>query len=409
MNRISPKSLLLTLSSLLLIAYLLWGAYWYTQVGLMFIHWHTHLMAYVYMWSLLLLFFKFFRQPSPTVRNFFLSAGAIPFALLAAETFLTITGTYKTESEKVWGSYISPYDLLPKKNYYHIWPPYEHHTLSATEYSYPRFTNALGFPDPDWNKEKKRGVIRILALGDSFTEGDGTPYDSSYVSIMRRILSSRGDSVYIMNAGTCGSDPFFNFVNLRDRLLVYKPDIVIQSIGSNDTNTDILMRGGMERFTDHAFMKAPWWEPIYAISYVSRVFFAYAGYDQQLQKKYVLEKETGRINKSVQALFKEYDQLCRLHNIKLFVVLHPQIYEITQNYYSYDFRPIIDSMKTGTSTTVIDLLPYYRAYIDSTHTNPAQYYWVHNGHHNPKGYKMMAETTLNNIMPMLNDSGVYVK
>jgi hypothetical protein len=76
--------------------------------------------------------------------------------------------------------------------------------------------------------------------------------------------------------------------------------------------------------------------------------------------------------------------------------------EIQQNHYDYDFNPILTSMKTDTSIKVIDLLPSYRAYIDSTNTKANDYFWVHDGHHNSRGYKMMAETTLQNIMPFLD-------
>jgi hypothetical protein len=86
------------------------------------------------------------------------------------------------------------------------------------------------------------------------------------------------------------------------------------------------------------------------------------------------------------------------------VVLHPVEREVENNNYNYDFAPLIKSMSADKNIQVIDLLPYYRAYIASAHNKAADYYWMHNGHHNSKGYEMMAETTLQNIAPYLHDT-----
>ncbi len=362
-------------------------------------------MIYVYIGILTFLFYKIFDPGPPIwVKNAFLIVGSFLFAFFSAELILDISGIYKSDIERTYnGSYISPY-LNIIQNKYNVRHSGEDYWLEKSEFRYQRTANSLGFPDPEWRINKNQKEIRVLALGDSFTEGDGAPYDSSYVALMRHILSDKNGSFYIMNAGTCGSDPFFNYVNLRDRLLVYKPDIVIQSIGTGDMNTDILIRGGMERFKNRWPLTPPWWEPLYAISYVSRIFFTLAGYSQLLQKPGKLELEKNRINKSVEDLFRDYSSLCQKNNIKLFVVLHPQINELDSDAYEYDFKPVLESLRSDTHINVIDLLPYYKAYIDSLHTTAADYYWKYNGHHNPRGYLMMAQTTLQNIIPNLQDS-----
>ena len=394
----------------ILITYLIWELYWYTQVGLVFVKWHTHLMAYAYLSILVYFIYKTVNRPaSIIIRNAFLVLGSMIFSLFIAELFLSISGTYETNIEKAEGGYVSPFDILMTKNPYHVWPAHKAHWLHDLEFNYIRHVNSLGFSDPEWRSYKKPKEIRILALGDSFTEGDGAPYDSSYVSLMRQILIKKSESFYIMNAGICGRDPFYSYVNLRDRLLVYKPDIVIQSIGTGDMNTDILIRGGMERFEKGGPLTPPWWEPLYAISYVSRIFFSLAGYNQLLQKPGKLELEKNRINKSVEDLFRDYSCLCQKKNIKLFVVLHPQINELDSNAYEYDFKPVLESMRSDPNINVIDLLPYYRSYISNSHTTAADYYWKHDGHHNPQGYMMMAQTTLMNIAPYLNDTICHSK
>jgi hypothetical protein len=389
--------------ALLLIAYLIWELYWYLEVGLTFIKWHTHLMVYVYVAIFFFCTYRlFFYNSSNFVKNIFLALGSILLSLFIIEVFLSISGKNQTEIERVSGGYVSPYEILIKKNPYHIWPAGKDHWLEGYGFKYLRHVNSLGFTDPEWRINKKPKEIRILILGDSFTEGDGAPYDSSYVALMRGLLSQMGDSIYIMNAGTCGSDPFFNFVNLRDRLLAYKPDIVIQSLGSGDMNSDILTRGGMERFQKDR-LSSPRWESVYAISYVSRLFFSLTGYNPLVLKQSLTENEKKTINVKTSDLFRDYSALCIKNGIKFFVVLHPVEGEVENHNYSYDFLPLIKSMSANKDIKVIDLLPYYCKYMANAHTTADCYYWTHNGHHNPRGYMMMAQTTLQNIAPYLHD------
>jgi lysophospholipase L1-like esterase len=360
-------------------------------------------MVYGYIGMLTFVFYKLFsRQSSNLAMNSFLIMCGVVFALLILEVFLSISGSYKTYMEKISVSYSSPYKL-PLNNPYHVWPIGSPHWLDKPEYRYIRNTNSLGFGDNEWTSDKKPYKKRILALGDSFTEGDGAPYDSSYVSILRQILSTSGDTFYVMNAGSCGSDPFLNYMNLKDRLLVYKPDIVIQSIGSDDLNSDILLRGGFERFQKDGSIKynpGPWWEPIYAINYVSRIFFRLAGYNEMLRNHNINAIEERRITKSVNDLLTRYSTLCKDNSIRLIIVIHPDRSEVEHNAYNYDFS----HLNLYGPVTKVDLLPSYRAYIDSHHSLPADYYWKKDGHHNSKGYQMMAETTLQNIAPLLYDS-----
>ena len=124
-----------------------------------------------------------------------------------------------------------------------------------------------------------------------------------------------------------------------------------------------------------------------------------------LQTEDAPPKEKARIDRSYKELFKLYADLCRKNNLRLFVVLHPDRDETAQNTYFYDFTLIVDDMKSDTGLTVIDLLPSYRTYIAARkNTTAADYYWKLDGHHNSKGYLMMAETTLDNITPYLRDT-----
>ncbi len=389
------------------VAYLAWEYHWYKQVDLAFIKWHTHLAVYVYLWLIgFVIYGVFFRNTvSEKTKNIFVLFSAVIFSFFVLETFLLLTGFTKTYFEEVSGYYRSQY-IPADKNYYRLWEPNKPHFLTKPEYCFWRPTNSQGLGDEEWAIAKKPNEKRIMALGDSFTEGDGAPNDSSYVSLLRQKFLAAGDTFTFMNAGVCGSDPFINFVLLRDRLLRYQPDIIIQALGTNDMNNDINIRGGMERFQNDGTLKynpASWWEPLYAISYVSRVFFCIAGYNELLMKFELSPSDEKWLNEKTADLFKRYADLCKENGIRLLVVLRPDRHEIEGNNYTYNFSYILNQIRQQ-QVDIIDLLPAYQQYISNNNTEVKDYFWVTDGHHNSKGYEMMAQTIFENITPTLKDS-----
>jgi hypothetical protein len=114
------------------------------------------------------------------------------------------------------------------------------------------------------------------------------------------------------------------------------------------------------------------------------------------------EKE--RIDQSVKDLFTQYKALCLQNNIKMVIVLHPEQGEVETNKYDYDLGLVIHYLTSDLQIRVVDLLPAYRSYIKNNHREPAAYYWKYDGHHNSRGYAMMAETTLDEIRSNLSDT-----
>ncbi len=392
-----------------LVFYLFWEIFWFLKVGLPFIKWHTHLMLYVYIWLTVVFFINLLSKKTIEIKNLFLSFSSLIVVCFFVECYLILSGYNKTYLEKVKGYYYSYYSVLDNA-YYHCWePPNKPHWIIKPEYSYWRPTNSLGFPDEEWVYYKKPKEKRILLLGDSFTEGDGAPYDSNYAYLLKHKLYSVDRNWYIMNAGVCGSDPFDNYINLKDRLLIYNPDIVVQSLGSQDLTVEIITRGGFERFQKNGtlkFNKAPWWEPIYALSYLSRIFFKVGGYNELLQKDQLENVTMKIINNQVLELFKRYSFMCKQNGIQLIVFLRPDRNELEQKKYQYDFSTILNQLKTDTTIHVIDLMPDYLNIIKSKNTPISEYFWQNDGHHNSKGYEIMAQNVFENIMPLIKDTVV---
>lgn len=390
----------------LFIAYGIWQTYWYQKVGLEIIKWHAHFALYGFVWLfgyyLSILIAK--TRNAEKLNDYFLVFTSVIFSLFVAEFILQITGITTTYLEKVTGYYNSPYQA-PRKGIYHVWHTPKEHWIKKPEYKYWRPTNKWGLPDVEWRLKKNLNEKRIMALGDSFTEGDGAPDDSDYVALLAQKLNSTGSSYYLMNAGVLGSDPFFNYIQLKNQLLPYKPDLVLQTLSSHDITADIKMRGGMERFQKNGTLKftsAPWWEPVYAVSYISRLFFKALGYNELLKKEKLTEAEKEKLNRQTIELLRQYKAMCDKNGIRLIILLRPDKYEIVQNRFQYDFKPILEN----SDIEVINMLPLYQAYMEKRSTTSEDYFWKIDGHHNSKGYQMMADVLFESLSPMLTDSAI---
>lgn len=379
---------------LITLPYLFWEIYWAHEVGYACIKWHTRLMIYVYLWIFVYLFSYYILRPIGRQRHQRLITvfTAIAVVLFITELLLSAFGVNETVMEKAGAGYTSYYQV-GNESPYHAYPPNKQHWITKPEYRYSRMSNSLGFSDMEWPVNKKNNEKRLLALGDSFTEGDGAPYDSSYVALLRGKFSS-DSTIYIMNAGICGSDPFMNFASYHDRLNTYHPDIVLQTLSSGDMNVDMMVRGGMERFLSNGkvqFKRAPRWEPVYALSFISRLCFTALGYDQLLLKKTDVDNCKNELDGKVVGLFKTYASLTQKNNCKLLVILQPFLFEVKEKKYGYDFSAILSKLKGTPNILVVDLMPFYNKRIESANKTPGYYYWKRDGHHNPDGYKMMAD------------------
>lgn len=408
-NFFKKKQLLYWLIIVLpLLMYLIWGVYSYTQVGLIFIKWHTHLVLYAYI--ALIIFIPFVILKNKISKNnlykIILLIGSIWFSFFVAEIYLTVSGKYLTSLEKHYGHYLSP-NQNHKNSHYHTHNSESKQNCDVTfEFDYCKPINKNGYADIEWEIEKKNGETRILTFGDSFIEGVGAPFDSSFPAILRNLISIKNDSVIIMNAGVSGSDPFFDFKNLKDKLLVYKPDIVVQFIGSNDMDADIILRGGNERFVKDGlkFKESPWWEPIYAISYLSRVYFNIY-YNENLTPNYLEEEDFKELNLQIIDLTQKYIKLCDSNDIKLVVVMRPALEELEDNGFVFDFSSFLEFIESN-NIMLINLLPQYIQYIESRADFFHQYYWSNDRHHNSKGYDMMAKCMYKEIIPLLDSASV---
>ncbi|SIQ22819.1 acyl-CoA thioesterase-1 [Paracoccus thiocyanatus] len=78
------------------------------------------------------------------------------------------------------------------------------------------------------------GPLRILAFGDSLTEGYGLPAQDGLVPQLQNWLDARGHDVLVLNGGLSGDTATGGRVRIGHSLARHRPDAVIVELGGND-------------------------------------------------------------------------------------------------------------------------------------------------------------------------------
>ena len=110
--------------------------------------------------------------------------------------------------------------------------------------------NAAGFRDGEFSVEKRPGVFRIIALGDSVTIGWQVRQQDTYTEVLERGLAGRAE---VYNMAVTGYNTIQEVETLRTKGLRFDPDLVIIGYVHND-NT-IAADGGYYRYFSRGFSR----------------------------------------------------------------------------------------------------------------------------------------------------------
>lgn len=269
--------------------------------------------------------------------------------------------------------------------------PDERRVISTSEYSYTRHTNSIGLSDREHSVAKAAGVCRVIGIGDSFTEGDGTDKDSTWLRFLERGLNCVYPNLEFMNAGICGSDPFYEYKLLRDKLLAFSPDLVLVAINQSDI-PDIIVRGGFSRFREDSsvvYEKAPSWEFIYRHLHIFRlVIHKLLGYDDLLLSPRERKQKESEATDSVKNVLTCFRDLSLANNFKLVIITHPMKNEIMNR--KYDYFGSLPLFCSKNSIDYIDLLGFFISQLKVENCKVESVFWKYDGHHNAEGYRIFA-------------------
>lgn len=311
----------------------------------------------------------------------------------AAEVALRITCDYCTWTEESGEGFVSPYGQR-EPTWYHVREPNSVTTLSLPEFDYEIRTNSLGFRDIEHPVDKPAGEFRLLAIGDSFTEGWGARFENTWLNELGGRLAAQYPEVdwRVISGGSAGSDPFFGYRNLEDRLLAYQPDWVLLVVNDSDIH-DILLRGGMERFLPDGTMKgADGPEPpfLYRHSQLARfVLFEGFDYTHSLLRRPERNRRAALAMQSLQDLLLDYQSLLAAHDIRFTLVAQPYNKEVARLEYQR-LGELIDFARQNT-IHVIDTVHYLSRKLEDHDHRLEDLYWPIDAHFTELGYRYFAE------------------
>jgi hypothetical protein len=153
-------------------------------------------------------------------------------ALFLIFDFAYSTFTRGQEQARAARVYDPIYDhgLAPKFDGYDIWG----------EARYRLITNSLGFKDASTRDVPLQSrARRILLIGDSFAEGIGLPFESTFAGLLEQAGQSRPDRVEFLDAGVASYSPSIYYKKIKHLLdLGLKFDEVVLLSDSSDVEDE---------------------------------------------------------------------------------------------------------------------------------------------------------------------------
>ncbi|MEJ2717245.1 MAG: GDSL-type esterase/lipase family protein, partial [Deltaproteobacteria bacterium] len=251
---------------------------------------------------------------------------AVLTGVAIAEVYLRIDGHYSTWTERNQGRYVSPYAMKLREPWINAYSG--EFAVQQPEFLFARRVNSIGLPDEEIEPRHDPGDLLIVALGDSFTVGQGARFGDDYPNILEQLVArSAHRNVRVLNAGVAGSDPVFAYQLLKRKLIGLSPDAVILLINDSDLE-DIAFRGGFDRFNADGSLnlgeREPWFSEWYRLSHVVRAIAFGLGYDSFLQRK----KDTQDRKKNysplvIEEVSKKIQDLGLKHGFQFYVFWHP--------------------------------------------------------------------------------------
>lgn len=316
------------------------------------------------------------------------------FSLVALELLLRALGVNDTYLEKVGKRYYSFWGKA-HDGYCLTHTPGTTFTEKNIDYTYTNKINSLGHREME-PAQLLGDTNAIVIVGDSYTEGMGVVYDSSFVRHLQRLLAENGRPFPCYNAGVAGSDPLYGYTALRDLLAPFRFRAAMVMINPTDYY-DIIYKGGFERFKSNrtTYRKGPWYEPLYHRSYVFRLIlhklFSYMPGDVFMRPDQ-FEPLCAEINLLLLAAADSIQTLASLRNFRVLFVIHPGmefIYDLPVN---RTLRQLMAQLAAGLKRKDYRVINIYNPMAEKISlSNQTFYGYEHDGHFSSNGYRLMAQ------------------
>ena len=303
--------------------------------------------------------------------------------------------------------------------------------------------NSFGLRDRDYPLEKASNTFRILALGDSFTEGHGVAIEHTFVKVLERKLndaSGNDDVTYeFINGGIGGYSPMLEYLFLSKKALSLKPDMVVLFYDFNDLKDDHDFEVTTVFDQDNLPLRCFPYKRIRAYGFhpIERFLIKYSRYylylENRINKKlFKLRHKEVRFEEEVDAhiAFKEESQdivkglwkrnekylgliheILKERKIPFIIVSYPWAVEVSPTEWSkgramwgfevgktYDQPQAVDLLRRFSDERSI---PFINLYYDFKKSDVQSLYYDFDGHFNTSGHALVAEALLPKLLKII--------
>jgi lysophospholipase L1-like esterase len=108
-----------------------------------------------------------------------------------------------------------------------------------TDYRYGPYLLRGIRPNREFAYAKSAGVLRVLSLGDSHTQGYEVGQDATFSAVLERALRAQGVAAEVINSGVSGYSNAEALAFLENEGYRYQPDIVVLGFFANDFEDNV--------------------------------------------------------------------------------------------------------------------------------------------------------------------------
>ena len=125
---------------------------------------------------------------------------------------------------------------------------------TSVDGSWTFVTNSRGLRDSrEFPYAKPAGTLRVVALGDSHTQGYEVRQSATFEAVLERYLRHRGVQAEVLNAGVSGFSTAEELAYLENEGYRYQPDVVVLGFYANDFEDNL--KAGLFALKDRALVE----------------------------------------------------------------------------------------------------------------------------------------------------------
>ena len=214
-------------------------------------------------------------------------------------------------------------------------------------------TNSQGLRDREYSFEKPDGVLRVVMLGDSLTEGWGVPEEDTFVRRVERLYADHGIKAEVINTGVGNWNTIQEVEFFMTDAYKYNPDIIVLNYAVNDAEP-------LPHDRPPPFLLRHCYSCVFLLGrYDALHRMIFGGQDWKDYYLGLFGDGTTQGWIDSKAAIKRLADYCRQHQIKLLIASHPELHD-AQHYPLQRVTNFVSEAAAEYGVPFVDLLPYVR-------------------------------------------------